>query len=401
MEDTTRLMRFLTTRKSMCEADDIFMQQTFSLDPSNTDRVVDHVMHILSPSCRCHDDRVAIYLLRHVLRIRPDHSLGWKLLGDMMFARRAYQFLRSLDKDESCEEVRDTGDDSEIWSLSMQMYQRSINFNPDNPGALKGMGDVSLNMLGNPSGAKRWYEAGLKVKEMDDDTRNDLLIGLASAHEHLHEYDEAANLYVRAIDLRPFDHKANNDLAVLLFKQGNLSSAAEIFEALFSNENWSAPYSNAQLCYNYAILLEHLQQPEKALRVLEAALPHHPQDINVRSKLAELLYSCSTEYSRSRDILLENLRIVPNHLPSLLCLSLLEEEVEGSLAEIESVLETALDMEPSNPIFLNLNARAYALWEDYEKCRETISRCHLSFHGEAKSQLLPGIGRCVDKRWSG
>eukprot|EP00960_Hanusia_phi_P059756 764280-Hanusia_phi.AAC.1 len=363
---TAELMKFLTTRTSLCAVDAAFMKESFSSDPFNTQKLLDHVQHILDPSCACDDDRVAVYLLRHALRVKPDDALGWKLLADLTYAGRAYKFLRSVDDSKNLAQVEDEGDENELWSLSMQMYQRSLDFNPNNPGALKGMGDVSLNMLNNPSGAKMWYEKGLRITTLDGATRSDLLIALASAHEQLNENEEAEKMFSRAIELCPSNLNARNDFAAFFFEHGKLSKAAVLLEDLFHNEDTSAVYLNAQLCYNYALLLENREEQHKAIKVLESAFIHHPQDLDVRSKLAELLYTHSTEHARSKEILLGNLRMVPNHIPSLLSLSLLEEEHEGSLADIEALLANALELEPSNPIFLNLNARAYFLWEDFE-----------------------------------
>ena len=136
-----------------------------------------------------------------------------------------------------------------------------------------------------PIDEKRLKELAAKIKENPKDL--DSIVELGEMNFDQRNYDDAINLYKRALDLKPDAVNVRTEMGTALFYQKHFDEALATFkESLRTNPN------DAQTLFNLGVVMLHgKNDPQGAMQYWEKLVetnPNHPQAAFVKEQIKKL-----------------------------------------------------------------------------------------------------------------
>lgn len=177
------------------------------------------------------------------------------------------------------------------------------------------------------------------------------------------ELASAANYFHLALNLDPSSLPARQNLALTLFKLGNLKEAKKLIE-----EGLNTTPPDRELLLLLAQIYQEEQAMDKVVSTLEEIHMHYPKDREVGIILANFYYS-QLKISEARRIYQDLAKEYPED-PQLLLLVAKTYEDEGKWKEAIEQYEKLLQKEPKN---LNIYRRIGRIYEKENKLDEGIT----------------------------
>lgn len=178
------------------------------------------------------------------------------------------------------------------------IYQGLLSQDEKNPGAMRGMGLLHVQ-LGELPTAEKWLRAAIEVRSTDYVAWNDLGEVLRMQGKG----SEAIDAYTQSLKLEPAFVEAMNNLAVALAGAGEIEEAKKTLRAAIEiAPDDPHPYNNL------GVLLECEGNHEAALMQYERAVMLKPDFAEAKENFATLLAYQPERILQSMDRLLEDAR---------------------------------------------------------------------------------------------
>src|SRR5207247_530022 len=128
-------------------------------------------------------------------------------------------------------------------------------------------------------------ELSSKIKQNPKDF--DSIVELGNINFDQKNYDDAINLYKKALEVRPGDLNLRTDMGTAMFYQNHFDDAIREFQQVLSSDP-----KNAQALFNMGVAMLHgKKDPERALLYWETLVetnPDHPQAQFVKEQIRKL-----------------------------------------------------------------------------------------------------------------
>lgn len=184
----------------------------------------------------------ALELLDQALKADPDYPLALALSGWCWAQRSVYNWYDDIDVARSnalaCAERAATlsSDDPLVLTVlgtvhtfarnhgaARVLLERAIQLDPNAAWALSRLGWLET-YADRPDAAKDFFHRAMRLSPLDPMNFNNL-VGLGSAHQVAGEDEEAANLFLRALEERPNAHWVHRNLCAALLGAGHTEQA--------------------------------------------------------------------------------------------------------------------------------------------------------------------------------
>lgn len=247
-------------------------------------------------------------------------------------------------------------------------------------GSAKSVQDVaSYIQKGEYEKAVAILESELKKKPSDNNLRRMLFqcyFQLGVKRFQANELSSAGDWFYKALQLDPSSLPARQNLALVLFKLGNLDEAKRVIE-----EGLKTTPPDRNLLLILAQIYQQEGAMDKVISTLEEIHKHYPKDKEVGTVLGRIYYS-QFKLEEARRIYQDLAKEYPDEVEILLTIAKIYED-EGKSMEALSEYEKVLKIEPKN---LNIYRRMVKIYEKESKIDEGIEVY------ERAEKVLPGVG---------
>jgi tetratricopeptide (TPR) repeat protein len=218
------------------------------------------------------------------------------------------------------------------------------------PGALDALARLHIDR-GQHAAAAQWLERRLSVAE--DEERTDVAVSLAQAHLGAGQVERAITVLEQALE----NARGRSDVRDMLAAQYRATSAIEPLAALLTTAGAHVDDDETLLAYarEASDLFTAIDQPDRAIPVLERAAARATKDRDIRTRLAEGLLR-GERYDEAADILDEVIsgygrrrnadRAASHHQLARV------HKARGDMDAALEQLELASKMDVSNPVIL-------------------------------------------------
>jgi cytochrome c-type biogenesis protein CcmH/NrfG len=160
-----------------------------------------------------------------------------------------------------------------------------LTVDPNVPTDLSGAGRGAAEPPPPPVDMAHVKELTDKIKQNPKDF--DSIVELGNLNFDQRNYDDAINLYKKALEIRPDDLMVRTDMGTAMFYQNHFDDAIATFEETLRRDP-----NNAQSLFNLGVTMLHgKNDPKGALKYWEkmiATNPNHPQTAFVKEQVQRL-----------------------------------------------------------------------------------------------------------------
>jgi len=146
-------------------------------------------------------------------------------------------------------------------------------------------GSSSAEPPGPPVDMARVQELTAKIQQNPRDAES--IVELANVNFDQRNYNDAINLYKKALEIRPEALNVRTDMGTAMFYQNRYDDAIAEFQQVLK-----ADPTNAQALFNLGVTMLHgKKDPKRALEYWEkliATNPNHPQAVFVKEQIEKL-----------------------------------------------------------------------------------------------------------------
>ena len=259
-------------------------------------------------------------------------------------------------------------DDASFISQAKSACSSALALNPNLDIVHTALGDL-YRSTGQWDDAEAAYKKALAI----DPSSVESLTGLGSIYSRQNRLDEAEASLRKAVDIHPGDSRAYNRLGTFLFRTGRFAEAVEQYQYVVGLEPTDMnAYSNLGGAYTLA---GNFTAAESAHKKAHDIAPTK----NTYSNLGLLYY-----YMGNLDAAIENLssavELRPNdylarsNLGDALWIAGREDEARGEFRKAETLVESALQINPNDPYSMMDLAWVRAMLDEHDSARDLMDR---------------------------
>jgi cytochrome c-type biogenesis protein CcmH/NrfG len=156
---------------------------------------------------------------------------------------------------------------------------------PNVPTDLSGAGGSSADPAVPPVDMARVQELTAKIKQNPQDF--DSIVELGNINFDQKNFNDAINLYKKALEIRPNAQNVRTDMGTAMFYQNRFDEAIALFQ-----ETLKTDPNDAQALFNLGVAMLHgKNDPKSALKYWEKLIetnPNHPQAALVKEQIQKL-----------------------------------------------------------------------------------------------------------------
>jgi protein O-GlcNAc transferase len=159
-----------------------------------------------------------------------------------------------------------------------------------------------------PTTQQRYPYRGVGLLTEGDRASAERLVSEGVRFYDRNRFEEAIDLYARAVEVDPTYFDAHYNLGVAAFEQGDLSKAIASYQKALALEP-----SSLKAGFNLALALERAGYPRDAANEFEKLLARHPAEVRIHLRLGNLYAGPLRDRVRARNHYLRVLELDPRH----------------------------------------------------------------------------------------
>ena len=168
-----------------------------------------------------------------------------------------------------------------FWRTPLELYKRTLNYNPSSVWALTNLGSVYREM-NQPEKSLKLLKKAVQLNPHNAEAYTKL----AAVYHDMNNENEAIELYKKALEIDPDYEEAFNNMGSIYYKQGNTKKALRLYKKALEID----PYY-AEVYYNFGNVYKDMGKKKEAVPYYQKAIEIDPDYLEAYFNLGVIYYT--------------------------------------------------------------------------------------------------------------